>query len=262
MNDNTEDFDSAQSADQPEPQQQADVFTRATEALQFGTSEEARSGLIEAMRTVAGHDQNLRAVQEEHAATQQYLEDLARQNPGLANDTLAVAVIRQHTFEQQLQDLVDTGTLNLEEYRKQSGGHDPDPAAVATAHEGLRAGKVQGVKTRAQLMDNALDALERLNVRRSGRGLDESRGQVVDDRINRQAVIQGRPRIRYSHDSNDSAPPTPVADASPESMTRAYMGEPQNADTRPDNRAAAVARMISDRAHKAYKRPDHFTKKG
>jgi hypothetical protein len=48
------------------------------------------------MRTVAGHDQNLKAIQEEHAATQQYLEDMARQNPELANDSLAIAAIRQH----------------------------------------------------------------------------------------------------------------------------------------------------------------------
>jgi hypothetical protein len=88
--------------DQPNDQsleqstEQADVFARATEALQFGTSEEARAGLIEAMRTVAGHDQNLKAIQEEHAATQQYLEDMARQNPELANDSLAIAAIRQH----------------------------------------------------------------------------------------------------------------------------------------------------------------------
>jgi hypothetical protein len=146
-----------------------------------------------------------------------------------------------------MQDLINACQLDLDQYRKQSGGRDPDAETVATAHEALRANRVQGVKTHAELMDNALDALEaRFNIRRRGRGLDESRGQAVDDRISRQAAIQSRPRVRWNSETSDSSPLTP-SDASVEQVTRQYMGRPETADTRPDNRADAVARMIISR---------------
>jgi hypothetical protein len=262
MNSQPEDFDQAPGDDQPLEQQpeQADVFTRATEALQFGTSEEARANLIEAMRTVAGHEGNLKAIRAEHEATQQYLREIVEQNPHIAGDSLALAAVRQHALEDQMSDLIAAGQLDLDAYRKQFG-RDPDPESVSTAHEAMRGGRVPGVKTHVELVDRALDALEsRFNIRRRGRGLDESRTQAVDDRISRQATIRGRPIIRRSYETSDSDAPTPIVDATPESVTREYMGQPLAVDNRASNRAEAVARMISDRAHKALKSPDHFLK--
>jgi hypothetical protein len=232
MNSQPEDFDQTPGDDQPLEQQpeQADVFTRATEALQFGTSEEARANLIEAMRTVAGHEGNLKAIQAEHNATQEYLREIVEQNPHIANDSLALAAVRQHALEDQTADLIAAGQLDLEAYRKRFG-RDPDPESISTAHEALRAGKVQNVKSAPEIIDRALDTLEtRFGIRRASRGLDETRAQAVDDRISKQAVIRGRPIIRRSYESSDSDALTPVTDTSPETITRQYMGELQNAD--------------------------------
>jgi hypothetical protein len=189
----------------PEAEQPTDIFTRATEALQFGTSEEARAGLIEAMRTVAGHETNLKAIQEEHASTQRYLQEVVEANPHIANDSLALAAVRQHALEDQTADLVAAGQYDPEAYRERFG-RDPDPESIATAHEALRAGKAQNVRTAPEIIERALDTLEsRFGIRRASRGLDESRTQAVDDRISRQAVIRGRPIIRRSYETSSDS---------------------------------------------------------
>jgi hypothetical protein len=238
-----------------------DPYSAAVEKIQYGTPEEGRDALIGVTRSVVQHERNLAAIAEEHAATQRNLEKLIQQNPAIANDTLAVAAIKQHTYEQQLQDLIDTGQLNLDEYRKRSGGRDPDFQSVGTAHEALRAGRVQGVKTHVELMDNALDTLEsRFNIRRRARAPEVVQSETVLARQNRARDLRGLPPL-------DSTTGEPVEDSynsmqgmSSEDFTRQIGFGDSEATSEPKDSSSVMEREITFRRQLRGQRPSHFLK--
>jgi hypothetical protein len=177
------------------PEQPTDVFSNAVEKIQFGDPSEARDALVGAVRYSLDHQKNLDAIKAEEEANKATFAAFQKSNPQLFKDKMTEAAGRQAMYEQQLVDVVRYGGLDVEKYRNENGGMDPPQDRVAAAHLSLRAGKVKGVRSAAEMLEQtARELANRFGIKRPGPCEDDARSAVVRSRIDRTRVMQGLPK--------------------------------------------------------------------
>jgi hypothetical protein len=176
--------------DLPE-QQPTDPFTRATEALQYGMPDEARSGLIDAVRYSVQHEKHLADIAAEQARTQKLIANFEKREPEIAKDRYAQSAARVAIVDQQRADLARLGAYDEQKFQEQYGRPASDNE-IMDAHLAYRAAGDKRVKSAEQMLDGALDTLEsRFGIRRRGPSEDDRRSTTVRDRVNADRARRG-----------------------------------------------------------------------
>lgn len=118
-----------------------DEYTRLVETIQVGAPEDAVALLKDTIHKAATSVVTTRMqqdrMQDETARTGKVLTDFNTDHPELQEDEYAQAVMKQHVFKQQVEDLVKLGVTM--DSLAQSVGHNPTPGDIAMAHQYYRA---------------------------------------------------------------------------------------------------------------------------
>jgi hypothetical protein len=174
-----------------EPQPAQDPFAQAIEGLSYANEEQAREGLVNAIRYVHAHDKNLADIAAERARTQELVANFEKREPEIAKDSMAQAAARVSIVAQQRADLVKVGAYDPKKFREDFQ-RDPTDNEIMESHLAFRASGDKRVKSAQQMLDGALDTLEtKFGIRRRGPSEDDSRSSVVQRRINADRARQG-----------------------------------------------------------------------
>jgi hypothetical protein len=261
MSDDPQDFEHEpfeQPTELPIEQQQQDPFARATEALQYGSPEEAKAGLIDAMKLAAAADRDQQAIAAEVQESQQVLQSFLDQNPHIKGDKMTEAAGRYAIVRQQIEDL--RAYYDIDGWRAKNNDAEVDPTWVGQAHQLFRARRAKGVRTAAQVLQGAAQELSDRYGIKFGPSEDEARSQAINARENHQRRLRGLPPVPVP--SNEPVESHNSLAMSPRAFTEAVgFGsdtEPSQADGLADRRSDAVNRMIFSRRELRGQRGEHF----
>jgi hypothetical protein len=176
---------------EPQAAEQADPFAQAIEGLSYANEEQARDGLVKAIRYVQAHDKNLADIAAEQARTQELIANFEKREPEIAKDQMAQAAAKVAIVAQQRADLVRVGAYDPKKFREEFQ-RDPSDDEIMQSHLAFRAAGDKRVKSAQQMLDGALDTLEtKFGIRRRGPSEDDSRSSVVQRRVNAERQRRG-----------------------------------------------------------------------
>jgi hypothetical protein len=225
-----------------------DPYEKVIETILFGDLKEAANQLRSVQTHGARQAEVDRKVQDELAASQKHLEAFNRENPGIANDKLLVAAVREKLIDEERDDLarvgVDLAKIETDIGRKLTGEE------VASAHLHWR---VAGSEVRRvpELLEMATDTVsKRFNLIR--RQIDP--GQAIRARQTAARKARGLTPLEYGDRSSDSDSHVGTT-VSASDYTKSLMGydeegssvESSGVTEQQANRISAAEKMKMDR---------------
>jgi hypothetical protein len=225
-------------------EQPVDPFQEVVEKIQFGSIEDAAGALRSVMATGAQEAEINRRRNAELTASHQHLKNFERENPGIANDKLIIAAVRERLIDEQREDLARVG-VDLAKV-EQDAGRKLTGEEVANAHLAWRVAG-SDVRRVPELLETATNTVStRFNLVR--RSIDPSARILAQKNATR--AKRGLAPVEDYTRSTDSDSPT-SSDITAETFTKQAFGDGvESLPVLADHRANAVQKMKLDRLAK------------